>query len=102
MPKWKRHYDKYKRSKDNVDFEKYKNVRNKVTYEIRKSKKYQIEKVTEKLESNNLNQKDWWKTSKTFIKPEQSLTVPPLCKDDIIHTNYKDKANILNQFFTEQ
>ena len=35
---------------------------------------------------------------KTFIKPEQSLSVPPLCKDDIIYTNDKDKANILNQF----
>ena len=44
----------------------------------------------------------WWRTLKTFIKPEQSLTVPPLCKDDIIYTNDKDKANILNQFFTEQ
>ena len=102
MRKRKRLYDKYKRSKVNTDFENYKNVRNKVTYEIRKSKKYQIEKLTEKLESNNLNQKDWWRTLKTFIKPEQSLTVPPLRKDDIIHTNDKDKANILNQFFTEQ
>ena len=102
MRKRKRLYDKYKRSKDNADFGNYKNVRNKVTYEIRKSKKYQIEKLTEKLESNNLNQKDWWRTLKTFIKPEQSLTVPPLCKDDIIYTNDKDKANILNQFFTEQ
>ena len=99
MRKRKRLYDKYKRSKDNADFENYKNVRNKVTYEIRKSKKYQIEKRTEKLESNNLNQKDWWRTLKTFIKPEQTLTVHPLCKDDTIYTNDKDKANILNQFF---
>ena len=28
--------------------------------------------------------------------------MPPLRKDDIIYTNDKDKANILNQFFTEQ
>ena len=28
--------------------------------------------------------------------------MPPLCKDDIIYTNDKDKANILNQFFTKQ
>ena len=99
MRKRKRLYDKYKRSKDNADFENYKKVRNKVTYEIRKSKKHQIKKLTEKLESNNLNQTDWWRTLKFFIKPEQSLTVPPLCKDDIIYTNDKDKANILNQFF---
>ena len=59
MRKRKRLYNKYKRSKDNADFDTYKKVRNKVTYEIRKSEKYQIEKLTEKLESNNLNHKDW-------------------------------------------
>ena len=57
MRKRKRLYDKYKRSKDNADFENYKNVRNKVMYEIRKSKIYQIQTLTEKLEQKNLNQK---------------------------------------------
>ena len=102
MRKRKRLYDKYKRSKNITDFEIYKNIRNKVTFEIRKSKKCQIEKLSEKLKSNEIDQKDWWKTLKSFITSEQPSTFPPLCKDDIVYTNDNDKANILNQFFTDQ
>lgn len=102
MRKRKRLYDKYKRTKNSVDFENYKNIRNKVTYEIRKAKKDQLEKLTEKLKSNDLSQKDWWRTLKYFISPEQPATIPPLCKDGIIYTDDKEKANILNQFFTDQ
>ncbi|MES9994358.1 MAG: reverse transcriptase family protein [Candidatus Thiodiazotropha sp.] len=102
MRKRKRLYDKYKKSKNINDFETYKNARNKVTFEIRQSKQKQLDKLTEKLKSNDLNQKDWWKTLKYFITPEQQSTLPPLCKDDIIYTNENDKANILNLFFTEQ
>ena len=102
MRKRKRLYDKYKRTNNSVDFETYKNARNKVTFEIRQSKQYQLQKLTEKLKSNDLNQKDWWKTLKHFITPEQPSNFPPLCKDNKIYTNENEKANILNQFFTEQ
>ena len=102
MRKRKRLYNKYKKSKTNTDFEAYKNVRNKVTLEIRKSKQNQLDKLTEKLKSNTLDQKDWWRTLKYFITPEQPSTFPPLCKDDMVYTNENEKANILNQFFTEQ
>ena len=64
MRKRKRLYDKYKRSRNITDFEIYKNIFNKVTFEIRKSKKCQIEKLSEKLKSNEIDQKDWWKTLK--------------------------------------
>ena len=47
MRKRKRQINKYKKSKTNTDFEAYKNVRNKVTFEIRKSKKNQLDKLTE-------------------------------------------------------
>ena len=102
MRKRKRLYDKYKRSKSITDFEIYKNIRNKITFEIRKSKKCQIEKLSEKLKSNEIDQNDWWKTLKSFITSGQPSTFPPLCKDDIVYTNDIDKANILNQFFTDQ
>ena len=55
MRKRKRLYDKYKRSKHITDFGIYKNIRNKVTFEIRKSKKCQIEKLSEKLKSNEID-----------------------------------------------
>ena len=60
------------------------------------------EKLSEKVKSNELDQKGWWKTLKSFITPEEPSTFPPLCKDDIVYTNDHDKANILNQFFTDQ
>ena len=82
MRKRKRLYDRYNSTNNNADFENYKIIRNKVAYEIRKAKKDQLEKLTE--------------------KREQPATVPPLCKNGIIYTDGKEKANILNQFFTDQ
>ena len=52
--------------------------------------------------SPNTKQNNWWKTLKHFIKPEQADVIPPLNKNGQIYTEEKDKANILNTFFTEQ
>lgn len=65
-------------------------------------KRISSKKLTEKLKSTDLNQKDWWRSLKYFVTPEQPSTLPPLYKDDIIYTNEYDKANISNQLFTEQ
>ena len=71
-------------------------------WKFENQKKNQLDKLGEKLKSNDLNQKDWWKTLKSFITPDQPSTFPPLCKDNIVYTNDEDKANILDQFFTAQ
>lgn len=102
MRKRKRLYDKYKSSKNQSDFDNYKRVRNEVTKEIRNSKKAEIDKLSDKLKSNNLGQNDWWKTLKYFIKPEQSSAIPPLNKNGSIFSDDTDKANLLNNFFVEQ
>ena len=49
MRKRRRLYDKYKRSKNQLDFNKYKQVRNEVTFQIRKAKNEEIDKLTNKL-----------------------------------------------------
>ena len=64
MRKRKRLYDKYKRTKTVTDFENYRHYRNQVTNAVRKSKKIQTNKIAEKLNSNELRPKDWWKTLK--------------------------------------
>ena len=49
---------------------------------------------------NNTNcSNDWWKTLKTFIKPSQFSSIPPIKVNGTINS---DKANILNDYFTEQ
>ena len=57
--KRKRLFDKYKRTNNLNDFERYKQVRNKVTGEIRKSKKIQLDKLSDKLKNSSTGPKDW-------------------------------------------
>ena len=73
-----------------------------VTYEIRKSKKEQIDKLTEKINNKSNCSKDWWKTPKTFIKPNQTSSIPPLNENGDIYSDNTDKATLLNYYFTEQ
>ena len=40
-------------------------------------------------------------TFETFFKPDQTDVIPPLNKNGQIYTEEKEKANILNIFFTE-
>ena len=100
--KKKRLYDKYKKSNNINNFETYKQFKNLVTREIRKSKKEVLNKLTENLVSPNTKQNGWWKTLKHCIKPDQTDVIPPLNKNGQIYTEEKEKANILNNFFTKQ
>ena len=100
--KKKRLYDKYKKSNNINHFETYKQFKNLVTREIRKSKQEVLNILTENLASPNTKQNGWWKTLKHFIKPDQTDVIPPLNKNGQIYTEEKEKANILNNFFTEQ
>ena len=80
----------------------YKQFTNLVTREICIPKKEVLNKLTENLASLNTKQNDWWKTLKHFIKPDQTDVIPPLNKNGQIYTEEKEKANILNNVFTEQ
>ena len=55
-----------------------------------------------KLSNTDTGPRDWWKTLKHFIKPNNTTSIPPLCKDDIVHTEEADKASMMNYFFVEQ
>ena len=85
-----------------IDFNNYKNIQNQVTCEIRKSRKAEINNLAEKLENPNIGPKDWWNTLKRFIKPDQKSTIPQPNVDDVVYSDGVDKANKLNDFFTEQ
>ena len=102
MRKRKRFYDKYKRTKSSVDFENYKHIRNKVITEIRTSKDNDNNKLADKLKSNILGPKDWWKTLKHFIKPTSTSSIPPLCTQGVTYSDDMEKAEILNAHFQTQ
>ena len=69
---------------------------------MRKSKKEFIDSLAYKLRNTNLSSKDYWKTLKSFIKPSQNTSIPPLLHDGIYHSENSDKVNILNDFFVAQ
>ena len=73
-----------------------------VTNKTRKSKKEQFDKLTEKSNNNTNCSKDWCKTLKTFIKPNQTSSISPLNVNVDIYSDNTDKASILNDYFTEQ
>ena len=85
-----------------MDFENYKRIRNKVIAEVRKSKQLQVDKLADKLKTDDIGQRDWWRTLKQFIKPEQSSSLPPLYKDGVVYPDSKEQAYILNEFFVNQ
>ena len=91
--KRKRLFDKLKKTKSDNDFNNYKSYRNKLKNEIRKSKKLQIDKSSDKLRNNTNGQKHWWKTLTTFIKPIQTSSITPLIVDGYIYYDSTDKVS---------
>ena len=104
MRKRKRYYDQYRRTKNQSDFNfnNYKHIRNQVTSLIRKAKQQEIDNLKDKLKDPNIDRNDWWKTLKTFIKPDQTFSIPPLKCNDTVICDEKRKADKLNDFFTQQ
>ena len=102
MRKRNRLYKKYKANKSAEKYNLYKKIRNEVTHVLRKSKKDFIDSLAFKLKNTNLSSKDYWKTLKSFIKPTQNTSIPPLLHDGVYYSDCLDKANILNDFFVAQ
>lgn len=100
--KKKRLYNKFKQTKSTNDFDKYKRTRNKLTNAIRKSKIDEVKQIATKLENPNIGPKDWWRTLKTVIQPEQKTGIPPILHEDTIYSTEQQKAEILNKHFTNQ
>ena len=81
---------------------KFKRIRNEVNTMIHDSKQNMYTKISEKLKSDSISSKDWWKTLKTFISPLTRSELPPLELNGTIYTDDTDKANILNNYFQQQ
>ena len=67
---------------DPILWQRFRRLRNKITSMIRLSKQNHIDKLAEKLKSENLSSGDWWPTLKHFISPGQKSTLPPLQSND--------------------
>ena len=100
--KRKRSYKKAKRTNSHQDWQKFKTLRNKTTQIIRDAKQTFYDNIAAKLTSNSISSKGWWSILKSFIKPNNKASIPPIEDNDQVYTNEHDKANILNSFFQSQ
>ena len=69
---------------------------------MRKSEQDFIDSLAFKLKNTNLSSTDNWKIHKSFSKPTQNISIPPLLHDGVYYSGRLDKANILNDFFEAQ
>ena len=95
-------YKRYKKKKTSALFDKFKQLRNKVTSNLRKAKQEYIRSLAYKLKTSNLSLQDYWRTLKSFIKPSQTSTIPPLFHENAYISDTNEKANLINNFFAEQ
>ncbi|MCG8048840.1 MAG: reverse transcriptase domain-containing protein [Candidatus Thiodiazotropha endolucinida] len=102
MRKRNRLYKKYKRDNSIDNYNNFKILRNEVICLLRKSKQNYIDSLALKLKSNTLTSKDYWKTLKSFIKPTQSSTIPPLYHNSTYVSDSVEKADLLNNYFAQQ
>ena len=100
--KRKRLFRKAKNTDDLVIWRKFRRCRNDVINQIRVSKQSYIDKMTEKLKSDKLTSKDWWRTLKYFISPNKASGIPSIQVNNSIITDEIEKANLLNNYFRDQ
>ena len=98
----KRAYKKAKCTQLSHHWTKFRRIRNTTIELIRKAKKLHNEKLKDKLRSDSLSPKDWWKTLKHIINQNTENSIPPLKVDEQYVQNDLEKANLLNNFFQQQ
>ena len=95
-------YKKYKKDRTILNYDEFKQARNEVTSNLRKAKKDYTDSLANKLKTSSLSSRDYWKTLKSFIKPSNSVTIPPLLHENTYVADSDEKANLLNSYFVEQ
>ena len=80
--KRKRTYKKAKRTNSHQDWQKFKILRNKTTQIIRDAKQTFYDNKAAKITSNSISSKGWWSILKSFIKPKNKASIPPIEDND--------------------
>ena len=69
---------------------------------IEESKNQYYTRLSHKLLDPKTSQKSYWSILKTFLNNKKIPCIPPLLHQDKFDTDFKEKANIFNNFFANQ
>ena len=73
-----------------------------LTEAVSNSKYVYYERLANKLNDPNTSAKTYWSIIKTLFNGKKVPVIPPLLVNNKLVTNFKDKANIFNDFFSKQ
>ena len=69
---------------------------------IEESKNQYYNRLSYKLLDPKTSQKSYWSILKTFLNNKKIPCIPPILHQDKFVTDFQEKANIFNNFFTNQ
>ena len=73
-----------------------------LTNEITNSKLTYYRRIASKLNDPNSAPKTYWSIIKSFVNSKQIPLLPPILVKDQLVTNFLEKANLYNEYFTQQ
>ena len=85
-----------------IDYERLQSISNSLTETIRSSKEKFYCKLSTKLANPSTLSKTYWSILQTFVNGKKILIIPPLLVNDNFITNFLEKANLFNEFFSKQ
>ena len=83
-------------------FNQFQFLQTKLNSLIEESKNRYHTSLSHKLLDPKTSQKSYWSILKTFLNNKKIPCIPPLLHQDKFVTDFKEKANIFNNFFADQ
>ena len=83
-------------------FLKVENLSSEISNLITKSKEKYYQRINAKLNYPLLSNKTYWSIMKTFYNGKKVPTIPPLFIKNKFVTDFQEKPNVFNSFFTNQ
>ena len=83
-------------------FRRFRNIQKLLTATIEKSKKYYYTRISTKLMDPTTSPKAYWSLLKTVLNNKKIPCIPPIYHNNNYITDFKEKAQIFNNFFAKQ
>ena len=88
--------------KSQTDYERLQLISNSLTETVRSSKEKFYCKLSTKLANPSTSSKTYWSILKAFVNGKKIPIFSPLLVNDNFITNFLEKANLFNEFFSKQ
>ena len=88
--------------KSQTDYERLQLISSTLTETIRSSNEKLYHKLSTELANPSTSSKTYWSIIKSFVNGKKIPIIPPLFVHDKAVTNFLEKANLFNEFFSKQ